>query len=257
MNKFTNQVCKFCLQSAKVLTLVLSVLLFLMAFFTSAYAYMDTQKMYFSWDNILFSVISILIAITLIYLITNLSYKTKYIKQFLLAFVLLLYGIGGVCLIIFNKSVPGADPMSVFRIAEEFAQNQMSAIHPTTSYLSYYPHQIGLVAYYEILLRIWNLVPGDVIGYHFIKIINILWTEILIICLYKVVKLLFKEDKYQIAYLFLMLLNLPLLMFSTFVYGELPSIAIFSIGLLCLIKIIKKDFKHKYAAPVYILLSIL
>lgn len=256
MNKFTNQLCRFCLQSAKVLTLALSVILFVTAFLSSAYAYMDTQIMTFAWDNLILSVISILIAILLIYLITNLSYKVKYIKQFLLAFVLALYGIGGILLIVFNKSVPGADPMSVFRIAETFAQNQMGAIHPTDSYLSYYPHQIGLVAYYEVLLRIWNLIPGDVIGYHFIKIINIVWTEILIICLYKVIRHLFEEDKFQIAYLCLLIFNLPLLMFSTFVYGELPSIAIFSVGLLCLVKVIKKSAKHKHANWVYIPLSI-
>ncbi len=256
MNKFTNQFCKFCLQSAKILTLALSFILFVSAFLSSAYAYMDTQKMIFAWDNLLLSAISILIAILLIYLITNLSYKVKYIKQFLLAFVLSLYGIVGILLIVFNKSVPGADPMSVFRIAEECSQNHFGAIHPTDSYLSYYPHQIGLVAYYEILLRIWALVPGDIIGYHFIKIINIIWTAVLIICLYKVIQHLFKEDKYQIAFLCLLLFHLPLLMFSTFVYGELPSIAIFSIGLLCLVKIIKKSATHKYTNWICIPLSI-
>lgn len=256
MNKFIHPLCKFCLQSAKVLTLVLSIILFVTSFISSAYAYMDTQKMIFAWDNLILSSISICIAVLLIYLITNLSYKVKYLKQFLLGFVLLLYGIGGLLLIIFNKSVPGADPMSVFRIAEEFSQNHFGAIHPTDSYLSYYPHQIGLVAYYEILLRIWNLVPGDVIGYHFIKIVNIMWTGILIICLYKVIQYLFKEDKFQIAFLCLLLFNLPLLLFSTFVYGEIPSIAFFTMGLLCLVKVIKKNAKHKYANRIYILLSI-
>ena len=87
---------------------------------------------------------------------------------------MILYALSTLILIVFNKSVPGADPMTVFRISEQFATGHMIAIHPTDSYLSYYPHQIGLTAYYEILLRIWNLVPGDVIGYHFIKIVNLI-----------------------------------------------------------------------------------
>ena len=257
MTKFINSLCTFCLQSAKILTLALSVFLFVTAFISSAYAYMDTQKMIFVWDNLILSFFSVLVALLLIYLITNLSYKSNYIKQFLLIFVLALYGVAGLLLLVFNKSVPGADPLSVFRIAEECAQGHFGSIHPTDSYLSYYPHQIGLVGYYEILLRIWNLVPGDVIGYHFIKITNFVWTAILIICLYKLIQNLFKESKYQIAFLCLMFINLPLLFYSTFIYGELPSIACFFVGLLSLVKIVKKNAKHNYANRIYIPLSII
>ena len=256
MNKFITQFYGFCLASAKIITLALSGFLFISAFISSAYAYMDTQKMIFTWDNLLLSTISIFGAIAFIYLITNLLCRVKHIKQFLLTFIISLYGLGSIVLILFNKSVPGADPMSVFRIAEAFAVNNFDAIDPATSYLSYYPHQIGLAAYYEILLRLWSFVPGDVIGYHFIKIVNMLLTFTLIICLYKVIQLLFKEDKYQVAFLCLLIFHLPLLMYSTFIYGELPSIAFFSVGLLCLVKILKKDFSHKYTNWVCILLSI-
>lgn len=257
MNKFIHPFCTFCLRCAKILTFALSLLLFTTALFSSAYAYMDTQKMIFAWDNLILSSISIIAIILLIYLITNLSYKSNHIKHFLLIFVLALYGIAGILLILFNKSVPGADPMSVFRIAEECSKNYFGSIHPTDSYLSYYPHQIGLVGYYEILLRIWNLVPGDIIGYHFIKIINFLWTAILIVCIYKLIQNLFEESKYQIAFLCLMIINLPLLFYSTFIYGEIPSIACFFVGLLCLVKIIKKNAKHNYANWIYIPLSII
>jgi hypothetical protein len=257
MNRFINKLHNFCLQSAKVIILILSVLLFFTAFFTSSYAYMDTQKMIYTLDNVVFSALSILTILVVIYLLIDLSQTSKYIKYFLLTLVLLLYGVGGIFLIIFNKSAPGADPMSVFRIAEEFANGYFGAIHPTDSYLSYYPHQIGLVAYYEILLRFWNLISNDVIGYHFIKVINIAWTLILILCFYKIIKLLFIDDKFQISYLILLILNLPLLMFSTFVYGEIPSIAIFSLGLLLLIKILNEDYANKRSKYLFIFLSIL
>lgn len=240
MKSFTKRLCNFSLQSAKIIILALSLLLFGTAFFTSSYAYMDTQQMIFAWDNLLLSLISIIASLGLIFLLTNLSYKQKYIKHSLLIFVMILYALSTLILIVFNKSVPGADPMTVFRISEQFATGHMIAIHPTDSYLSYYPHQIGLTAYYEILLRIWNLVPGDVIGYHFIKIVNLIWTEILIVCFYKIIEILFKKNSYQIIYLFLMMINLPLLMFTTFIYGEVPSIALFSVGLLFLLKLIKK-----------------
>lgn len=257
MNKFTDSFSRFSLHSAKICNLILALVLLVTGFFTSAYAYMDTQKMIFAWDNLLLSAASLLMAFFLLYLLTMLSQKNKSVKSFLLIVVMLFYALGGIVLIVFNKSTPGADPMTVFRIAEQFAQGHLGAIHPTDSYLSYYPHQIGLAGYYEILLRIWNLVPGDVVGYHFIKIINLFWTELLIICLYKVIGLLFDEDSIQICYLFLLLLHLPLLMFTTFVYGELPSIAIFSLGLLSLLKLVKKSYRRKYSHVCYTLLSLL
>ncbi len=257
MSKFTDSFCRFSLQGAKICNLILSLTLLLTAFFSSAYAYMDTQKMIFTWDNLLLSSLSVLTALAFIYLLTMLSHKTKSVKSFLLVAVMILYALVGLILIVFNKSVPGADPMVIFRISEEFAQGHLGAIHPTDSYMSYYPHQIGLAAYYEILLRIWNLVPGDVIGYHFIKIVNIFWTEILILCLYKVIELLFEEDNLQIAYLFLLIFNFPLMMYSSFVYGELPSIALFSLGLLCLVKLVKRSYCAKHGGLLHTLLSLL
>ena len=101
MKSFTKRLCNFSLQSAKIIILALSLLLFGTAFFTSAYAYMDTQQMIFAWDNLLLSLISIIASLGLIFLLTNLSYKQKYIKHSLLIFVMILYALSTLILIVF------------------------------------------------------------------------------------------------------------------------------------------------------------
>ena len=255
MNNFINRLYNRSFQCMKAVILILSVVLFGTAFLTSAYAYMYNQQMLFAWDNLILSVISILFVVTILWLVTVLISRRKHGKRMLLLFVFLLYAIVTFVMIIFNKPSPAADQMTVFRIAEEFALSYYGAIHPIESYLSYCPHQIGLVAYYDGLLRIWNLFPGNVIGYHFIYIINMVWTEILIFCFYKILYQLFNEDKIQIIYLYLMILNLPLMFYITFAYGEVPSIAVFSIGLLFFIKILKEPTKSKLKYLFYVSVS--
>ena len=75
---------------------------------------------------------------------------------------LLLFTLGfvfglGVLLILFGRTVPAADALSVYNAAAEWILGNTDIIHPTASYLSYYPQQIGLMAFLELLLRIWNL----------------------------------------------------------------------------------------------------
>lgn len=241
MERFTIPFSRFSLKCVKVILLLLSALLFFTSFLTSSYAYMDTQQMLFAADNLFLSVLGMLLSLSFLYLLISLSQRSGHFKHFLLGVVMILFAVCTCVLVVFNRSVPGADPMTVFRIAEEFAGGNLRAIHPSDSYLSYYPHQIGLVAYEEILLRIWKHVPGDVVGYHFIKLVDLCLAEVMLVCLYKIVRGLFEEEKNQIVYLFLMLLHFPLLFYITFIYGEVPSASFFFIGLFFLMKLLKKQ----------------
>jgi len=54
------------------------------------------------------------------------------------------------------KYAPNADQASVYTIAIQFSKGDYSAICPKDSYLSCYPHQLGLVAFYELILRAFH-----------------------------------------------------------------------------------------------------
>lgn len=199
---------------------------------------MGTQKVLTRIDNIFLSALGCLVFLLLLKLLTKwVEQNTTFRCRLLFCITIGWYLFASAILLVFCRTAPGGDAMAVFRIAEQCAVGDFTAINPTGSYLSYYPHQIGLVAYYEIVLRIWNLLPVGLIGFHFIKVLNVFWTCLMIFCQYKTIHLLFHNTKINVTYLFLMICNIPLLFYSSFVYGEIPSISLFSLGYLCVLKI--------------------
>ena len=146
----------------------------------------------------------------------------------------------GILLILFGRTVPAADALSVYNAAAEWILGNTDIIHPTVSYLSYYPQQIGLMAFLELLLRIWNLTGLSVPAWHFIKLVYVcllcgaIWFQ------YLSLQYLWPENykKISCCYLVLVCCNLPMIMYSSFVYGEIPSFAALSVGWYLLLRLL-------------------
>ena len=146
----------------------------------------------------------------------------------------------GILLILFGRTVPAADALSVYNAAAEWILGNTDIIHPTVSYLSYYPQQIGLMAFLELLLRIWNLTGLSVPAWHFIKLVYVcllcgaIWFQHLSL------QYLWPENykKISCCYLVLVCCNLPMIMYSSFVYGEIPSFAALSVGWYLLLRLL-------------------
>ncbi len=262
MNKFVNRIYNGTFTTLKYIILFMSLLLFLTAlFFTSYIDDMTTQTMLLKVDNLFFSSVGIVVFLSILYVILHLlRHRAPKYKKYILFLVLLWYIAAGCVLVLFSRSAPAADPKSVYDIAAALAAGNTGVIHPTDSYLSYYPHQIGLVAYYEIVLRVWNLLPVGLAGFHVLKLLNVFWACVIILFQYKTLELLFDNDTVQITYLLLMLCNLPLLIYTSFVYGEIPSFACFSIGVWALLKVFatlqrNTSFKSNRAYLLYTILS--
>ena len=122
-------------------------------------------------------------------------------------------------------------------IAQALASGHTGVIHPTDSYLSYYPQQVGLVAFYEIIIRLWNLLPIPFAAHYILQCINVGMACAIVYFQYKITYLLsHNNDRAAGCYLFLAMLNAPLLFYTSFVYGEIPSFAFLSGGLYLLLK---------------------
>ncbi len=229
--------CNFIL----LLSLVFTGLLFIAAFLFTCYAdNMTTQQVLTKVDNPLLSAFGICIFISILFLFCKAVCKqpAKYKKILLpvtFGWILLLGGL----LILFGRTAPAADAWSVYSAAESLAIGDTSTIHPTESYLSYYPQQVGLVAFLELIIRLWNLLPIGLEAYHFIKCLYVVLTCIIVFYQYKIVHILWEDDRADCIYLILAATNLPLIMYSSFVYGEIPSFAALSIGLYYLISLLK------------------
>lgn len=233
---------KISLYAVKFLTLLLAVLLFAGSFLTTCYAdNMETQQVLFRLDNPLWNLLE-LAGFGLLFC-ACLHFYDKFGRKFrrgLLIFTLGFIFCLGVLLILFGRTVPAADAMSVYNAALEWIQGNLDVIHPTVSYLSYYPQQIGLMAFLELFLRIWNLTGISAPAWHFIKLIYVCLLCAAVLFQYLSLKYLWWEHWEEISccYLLLVCCNLPMIMYSSFVYGEIPSFAALSVGLYLLLRLL-------------------
>lgn len=236
-----NTIYRFGLGIVRILTLLLAVLLFAGSFLTTCYAdNMETQQVLFRLDNPLWNLLE-LAGFGLLFC-ACLHFYDKFGRKFsrgLLIFTLGFIFCLGVLLILFGRTVPAADAMSVYNAALEWIQGNLDVIHPTVSYLSYYPQQIGLMAFLELFLRIWNLTGISAPAWHFIKLIYVCLLCTAVLFQYLSLKYLWREHWEEISccYLLLVCCNLPMIMYSSFVYGEIPSFAALSVGLYLLLRL--------------------
>lgn len=237
-----NIIYRLGLNIVMLLTLLLSMLLFAGSFLTTCYAdNMETQQVLLRPDNPLWNLLE-LAGFGLLFC-GCLSLYEKIGEKFrrgLLVFTLtFVFGLG-ILLILFGRTVPAADALSVYNAAAEWILGNTDIIHPTVSYLSYYPQQIGLMAFLELLLRIWNLTGLSVPAWHFIKLVYVcllcgaIWFQ------YLSLQYLWPEKykKISCCYLVLVCCNLPMIMYSSFVYGEIPSFAALSVGWYLLLRLL-------------------
>lgn len=238
-----NIIYRLGLNIVMLLTLLLSILLFAGSFLTTCYAdNMETQQVLLRPDNPLWNLLELagfgLLFCGCLYLYEKTGEK---FRRGLLVFTLTFVFVLGVLLILFGRTVPAADALSVYNAAAEWILGNTDIIHPTVSYLSYYPQQIGLMAFLELLLRIWNLTGLSAPAWHFIKFIYVCLLCGAILFQYLSLQYLWPENykKISCCYLVLVCCNLPMIMYSSFVYGEIPSFAALSVGCYLLLRLLR------------------
>lgn len=237
-----NIIYRLGLNIVMLLTLLLSMLLFAGSFLTTCYAdNMETQQVLLRPDNPLWNLLELagfgLLFCGCLYLYEKIGEKFRRgLLVFTLAFV---FGLG-ILLILFGRTVPAADALSVYNAAAEWILGNTDIIHPTASYLSYYPQQIGLMAFLELLLRLWNLTGLSAPAWHFIKLVYVCLLCVAIWFQYLSLQYLWPENykKISCCYLVLVCCNLPMIMYSSFVYGEIPSFAALSVGWYLLLRLL-------------------
>lgn len=194
---------------------------------------MTTQAYVAHWEPFLIHLAGIAVLLLALFLLQRFCHpSTRRRRAFLLTAAIGWICFCGLTLILFGGSIPHADAASVYSIAQALAHGHTEVIHPTDSYLSYYPQQIGLVAFYEILIRLWELLPISYAALYMLQCVNVVMACIIVFFQYKITGLLFRgNDRAIVSYLFLAMLNAPLIVYTSFVYGEIPSFAFLSGGI--------------------------
>lgn len=269
---FTHKIYTFSQGFIRIFSLILAGLLFLGGMLFTCYSTdMATQLVLTRWDNPLWNLLWTAIFVLFLALTASLicknhnSLKKHLAPDTILTGIVLLWSlaVGGV-LILFGRTVPAADAMSVYQAAETLADGNNAVISPTDSYLSYYPQQVGLMAFFELLIRLLRLFPINVQAFHFFKCLYVIMACAIILLQKSIVKMLWKDQTAECIYLLLAGANLPFLMYTSFVYGEIPSFTAVSAGFYFLFKLLcgenterRRDILNGLAALLFLALSVM
>lgn len=254
---------QFCCNFIHSLGLLFTGLLLISAFLFTSYADdMTSQQVRIRVDDPFVSLFCSCIFILILSLCAHAACRNaprgkKVLLSLVFAWILTLGGL----LVLFGRTAPAADAWSVYSAAESLALGDLSVIHPTDSYLSYYPQQVGLMAFFELLIRLWKLLPTQLQAYHFIKCLYVLLTCVIVYFQYRTVHLLWEDDRADCVYLILAGCDLPLIMYSSFVYGEIPSFAALSVGIYQTLRLIKaspgRRFPWAVSGLIFLSLSVM
>ena len=248
-NLFCQKLHNLAFKTVSVISIALFSILSLSTLLVSFYAEeMDSQIMYSHFDPLWIHIpVIAVILVGIIFVQTGEDTFLRKLRRVLLPLSIGVLLCGGGLLLVFGRLTPAADSYSVYAIGEAFAEGNLAAIQPTgNTYLSFYPQQIGLIAYYELVIRLWKLLPISTPAYHVIKLLNILLACGILYFQYRSVAVITASEKATVTYLLLAMGNLPLIFYTSFVYGEIPSFAFFSMGLYFLLAYIFRAEKSRY-----------
>lgn len=232
MRKFTDTLYKFGENSIKYLFMVFAGILAVGAVvITESSNNMLEQKMIFSVDRMY---ITVPLALAMAAACAGVSCLVKRYSKRTLAIitgvVCVWYFAIGLILILRARSAPAADAMTVYTMAEMVSRGDLSIVHPTDSYLSYYPQQIGLTTFLAGILWVLNKFTLPIAEYHFVKLVYLAMICAATVAQGNIVRRLWKNDSATAVFLMLSALNLPYIVYATFIYNEIPSYCFFSVG---------------------------
>lgn len=151
---------------------------------------------------------------------------------------------------LFTKVIPASDQATVYYIAKDFARGNYGAVTSYGSYLACYPHQIGLLWYYELLFRIFHFTD-----YRILQGMNGFYIVIIVLMQYHILDKFFRNKRILVYYLGLACMLFPLFFYTPFVYGEVPSFAFLLTGVrLLLIWLESSNLKSRLPAGIFSLL---
>lgn len=178
----------------------------------------EVERIFYKLDNILYTILGMVIIGVIIYTIIKLCKKFK-ISNKLLVGIGILFSITLCSLIVFKLNVkPRADQIQVLNGAINSIKGDFSSFDKS-QYFGWYPFQIGIVFYVEMLLRLFKSE-----SYILIQSINILLLAITYIYMYKCIDKIVKRDIAKKISIIFMFLFIPVYPYVTFVYGNIPGL---------------------------------
>ena len=179
--------------------------------------YLDTEKPLYKADSPLF----LLLMTALFILFSGFVFKkagTDHKVSILLEKLSLIFSVVLCLLIIFIYRVNVAcDSQAISEIAVSFLKGDYSPL-TDGDYLAHYPHQLSMIAFLQL---IYYLFGTD--NYTVLQFINVIAIFSIVYFLHRITEELFHQVQVQMLLSLLCIGMLPLYLYSTFIYGDIPG----------------------------------
>lgn len=200
----------------------------IMGYFNSSY-----ELVSYKLNNIFFLIIPLIILILILYfLCSKFNIRTKKI----LIFVLIFQSIFSFVWINISKTIPVFDQGNVSDIAKMLLNNDSNLY--LNDYIVKSPHQIGIVAYIQLIYSIFGQI------FIAVQYLNVVWTLLITIMLYKITNIIFENGKLNKLVILLSGLFIQFIFLSTFVYGDIIGLSLSLASIYFLITFTKKNKKY-------------
>ena len=223
-----------------VLLTIAAAVVFGVSFFTTIYydAHVDVDFPHYKKETILHLVISMAVVFVFFFII----YKKRWLESGkLIAIALLFCTAYCLTLILAIKPLPVDDSMLIDEVLVKFAEGDYSSLKGAGGYLYTWPFQLGYFLFGQIMDRLFG--HGNYFAWDIVQVLCILLTVYL---LYKITWELFGNKRICGI---MALLSFGMLFFynySTFIYGDILSLAPQTVALYFTILFVKRE-KAKYA----------
>ena len=235
MNKLKN----FILSFINIMAIIIFAIIIYMAY-TSTLVNIDYTNEFPSLvkDNIFINILVILLIILIFYLLNK--FMDKINTNILLTIVTILVVFISIIWIKSSNTTPTADQYTCAYFAHYFNEGNYFGLNKG-EYVAIYTQQLGLISLIRIIFSLF----GDY-NYRAFQIINVLALGLLVISgdmLIRNMHFNINKKKTEIYYLLLMLLCIPLYIYTDFVYGEILTISFMFLTLWMLLTYLNK---HKW-----------
>jgi len=211
--------------------------------------YQDTEKPLYKADSpvLLLTISGILLLIYYFFLIRK-EISPKFcvlLEKISLAWTIFL------CLSIiflFRVNV-SCDSQALSEIAIAFLGGDYSSL-TGDGYLVHYPHQLGMIGYLQLIYHIFGIE-----NFTLLQLINVGAIFCSVYYLHRITEELFHDYKLQATLSFLCIGLLPLYLYSTFIYGDIPGLGFAVPAIYYFIRYYNTDHK-KYLFPTVLLMTL-
>lgn len=208
-----------------------------------------SEKILYKTDNIILNLILIIMFLLILYAIYRLTYKIK--SKYLFISVLAVYIILSIIWVCVSKTPLRADQKVVHEIATQFIEHNFQSLEEG-QYLCYHPLQLGFIYFLEIIYRMFC--SSNPIIY---KFLNIIFSSIVMIYMYKISGIIFKSDKVQKILSILLLGNIVMIFLNVYVYGNTVGLMLGLISIYYILKYLEiRKIRYLIVSTISIILAI-